>query len=132
MISSKESFIMPPLAHLCAAFASKMRRLWTTFFFLHCEFAMKGWSLLFRIFNLDFCLPSKIDIWMLVMGSMAKLFVQRGTSCGDVLCSLMWRIWIWKERNSRDFYDKYDSFDFFFGIWFNTQLLGGVPSTPNT
>lgn len=33
--------------------------------FLHRAFAMKAWNMLFRIFNLEFCLLSKVDSWVL-------------------------------------------------------------------
>lgn len=35
------------------------------FLFLHFDFTMAGWFLLFRIFYLDYCLPSKVYSWMI-------------------------------------------------------------------
>ena len=65
MKSSKESFGTLLSALLCAAFV-----------FL-CDFVLKGWSMLFRIFNLDFCLPSNIDSWM-HEGLNSKVFCPKG------------------------------------------------------
>ena len=76
--------------------------------FLHCEFVMKGWSFLFRILNLDCCLPSKTASWMLD-GVNSKAFRPKGNilwRCTNR--SLLWSIW--NERNSRIFDDKYNSF----------------------
>ena len=33
--------------------------------FLHCLFTRKAWNTSFRIFDLELCLPSKVDSWML-------------------------------------------------------------------
>lgn len=80
-------------------------------FFLHRDFAKKGWNLLFRPFGLGCCLPNKVDDW-LPDGLDCNAFGDKG--------KILWRcatrslLWcLWKERNSRVFEDKYASFDSF-------------------
>ena len=79
--------------------------------FLHCTFTRKVWYTLFKIFDVEVCLPSKINSWML------EVLKIRGYSLkGHILWSCATRslLWcIWKERNSRIFEDNYNSIDSF-------------------
>ena len=106
--SSNESFIMPLLTHLCAAFTLKMRRLLTTYFSmvtsqwkvgLSCS-QFSNWTSIFLVRQIVGCL----------MGSIVKLFVRRGTSCGDALLDLFCGAFGMREIVDFFFMIKYDSF----------------------
>ena len=52
--------LSPPVCCLCFKDEEILHHL-----FFHCLFTRKAWNILFIIFYLEFCLPSKVDSWML-------------------------------------------------------------------
>ena len=56
----QNTLISPSMCCLCAKDEETLDHL-----FLHCPFTKKAWNTLFGIFDLELCLPSKIDSWMI-------------------------------------------------------------------
>ena len=83
--------------------------------FLFCVLLTKAWNMLFRIFYTEFCLPNKVDSWMLE-GLNRRGFSSKG--------NILWRCasrsllrFFWKEKKSRIFKDNYNSFDSFWTVF---------------
>lgn len=79
--------------------------------FIHCPFALKGWSFLLQIFGFTRCMPSRIDDWLLeaLQGWHLKGKAKILWNCAAR--ALLWNIWL--ERNYGIFEDKSSSFDTF-------------------
>ena len=116
----QNTLLSPSMCCLCAKDEETLDHL-----FLHCPFTRKAWYTLFGIFDLELCLPSKIDRWM-IEGLNFRGYSPKGNILWKCATrSLLWSIW--KERNSRIFDDRFNSFDSFWTVvqhtasWWSTN-----------